>query len=132
MKVQNFMTADVHTVSPDDSAYDAWRVLISNRIRQIPVVDGDTVKGIVSRTDLLRRANHIDFESTIEQRLPLKEVMSEYPVTTAPDAPLAEAAVIMYENKVSSLPVTEGGKLKGIITKSDMFRAMTELLEFKK
>lgn len=132
MKVQEFMTSDVHTLSPDSTAFEAWELLISNRIRQAPVVDDeDFVKGIVSRTDLLRQAQHVDFESAYEQQIQLDEVMTEDLRTISPDDDLEEAAALMYENRLSSLPVTEYGKLQGILSKTDMFRAMTEILEYK-
>lgn len=124
------MTADVHTLSPDATAFDAWRTILSNRIRQVPIVENETVKGIVSRTDLMRKAQHIEFDDNFEQRLQIDEVMTEDPVTIEPKMPIKEAAAKMHRHKLSALPVTENQQLVGILTKTDMFRAMSEILEY--
>lgn len=54
--------------------------------------------------------------------------MSLNPKTTSPDTLLVEAAQLMLENNISALPVMDGGKLVGIITESDIFRAFVELV----
>jgi acetoin utilization protein AcuB len=52
----------------------------------------------------------------------VSEVMTRHPISIHKDASVAEAAEIMYENKIGGLPVIEGGQLVGIITESDLFR----------
>jgi acetoin utilization protein AcuB len=50
------------------------------------------------------------------------EVMTRHPITIRKDASVAEAAEILFENKIGGLPVIESGQLVGIITESDLFR----------
>lgn len=129
MQVQDFMTSDVSTLSPDSTAYEAWETILSERVRQLPVVEDGEVKGIVSRTDLLRNAQHLDFDSAYDQQVPIEEVMTNDPKMISPDADLEEAASVMHEHRLSSLPVTDGEYLVGILSKTDMFRAMTKMVK---
>ncbi|MEJ2266852.1 MAG: CBS domain-containing protein [Anaerolineales bacterium] len=55
--------------------------------------------------------------------------MTPNPKTISADAPLIKAAHQMLENKISALPVMDGDKLVGIITESDIFRALVNWLE---
>ena len=54
--------------------------------------------------------------------------MTRNPVSIAPDAPLAEAVNLLYKNKLGCLPVLDGDRLIGIITVSDMLRALHDLI----
>jgi acetoin utilization protein AcuB len=57
------------------------------------------------------------------------DIMTRYPVTIAPDAPIEMAARLMQEKKIGALPVARDGNLVGIITKSDIFRALVGIFE---
>ena len=54
--------------------------------------------------------------------------MTRNPVSTFPDAPLAEAVEMLYKNRLGCLPVLENGSVVGIITKADMLRALHDLI----
>lgn len=131
MKVQRWMSSDVVTVHPDNRASEAWNKILSEHIRQVPVVKGEELLGIVSRTDLLRRLKEEYVGSSEDQSL-IRKFMTLDPETIAPDAPIEHAASRMYREGLSSLPVVhEGEQLVGILTKTDLFRALTEVTGFK-
>jgi acetoin utilization protein AcuB len=57
------------------------------------------------------------------------DIMTRNPITIAPDAPIEEAARVMRDRKIGALPVTRDGVLLGLITKSDIFRALVGIFE---
>ena len=130
MKVRDLMSREVATVRRNDKLVIADDLMNLGRIRHTPVLDDDSdeVVGILSQRDLFRGAlsRAIGYGSHAQQKLlnqlAVKDVMTTDPVTTTPDAPLADAARTMLERKIGCLPVLEGGKLVGILTESDFVR----------
>lgn len=136
MLVRDRMTADPVTISPETSFNDALRLMRERRVRRFPVLNTQRrVVGIVSEKDLLNAApspaTTLDrYEiSTLLARLKARDVMTRDVITVMPDLPLEEAARIMADNKIGGLPVVDGGhELVGIITETDIFRTMVEML----
>jgi CBS domain-containing protein len=129
MRVRDLMTAEVTTLGRNDALSIADDVMRLGRIRHMPVVDDDgQLVGIVSQRDLFRGAlaRALGYGAHAQQKilgqLLVKEVMTNDPVTVAPDAPLAEAARLMLQRKIGCLVVVEGGSLVGILTESDFVR----------
>jgi CBS domain-containing protein len=138
MKVEQIMTRDVASVSPETTLKEVAELLVRRRIAGVPVIDvAGRVVGVVSEGDLLWKelglpssAGFFDriLESAYgeEQRTGARtagESMSAPAVTTSPDATAAEAARLMVENHVNRLPVLERGQLIGIVARSDLVRA---------
>ncbi|GAP14316.1 predicted signal-transduction protein containing cAMP-binding and CBS domains [Longilinea arvoryzae] len=136
--VRNWMSSPVITVTPDTHLADARRIMNAESIRALPVVEAGRLVGIVTKRGLLR----IDFSTLIgvegRSGTDLKEelighIMTRTPITTPQNAPMPKAARSMMENKITALPVLdEKGVLIGILTTSDIFRAiLAELPELK-
>lgn len=126
--VVDWMTRNPFTVSPWASLFDAYRIMRNYEIRRLPVLDNNRLVGILTINDV-RSAVPIGLVALSEQNRRLAEksvsqVMSHHPITIHKDASVADAAEIMYENKIGGLPVLEGGQLVGIITESDLFRVV--------
>ena len=121
--VKEFMTRHPVTVSGSTSVLDAWNLMIDRHIRRLPVVDGQRVVGILSLGDL-REAHADSAEAPYGIRADV--LMHDDPFTVTPDTTLRQAARIMLDKKVSGLPVVQDGVLIGIITESDLFRALIE------
>jgi acetoin utilization protein AcuB len=141
MLVQDRMTLDPITIAPDASVHDAFRLMNDNGIRYLPVLDKrDRLMGLVTQTDLLRASPSAATTLTVFEanyllaHLKVEEVMSRPVISVPEDAPLEEAAQQMVDREISCLPVVraEGrhlaGRLVGIITESDIFRAFVEIL----
>jgi acetoin utilization protein AcuB len=127
------MTPDPITTTPDTAVPDALRVIREKGINYLPVLDkkGKLI-GIVSKTDLQAGPSKATTLTVFEANyllahLEVREVMSE-PITVPEDAPLEEAARVMIVNQIGCLPVMRDGKLVGIITETDIFRAFVEIL----
>lgn len=131
--VKDYMTSRVVTLDPDDSLLEGHRLMGLERIRSIPVVADDQLLGIVTRTDLLSNDNsrflsRNNQEESIRVLISsVEQIMTRKVITIKPDASLIEAAGLMLENKIHSLPVIdEKHNLAGIITESDLFRMVIQ------
>ncbi len=136
--VRDWMTPDPVTASIDTPLPQAHELMVENRIRRLPVMDGDKMVGIVTRGDVRgAQASEATSLSVWElnyllSRLKLEEIMTCDVISVTPDTPVRDAAQIMLENKIAGLPVVDGGKLVGIITESDIFRMLVENWEVVK
>ena len=127
-QVRDWMTPNPITVTKDTTLLDAHKTMKEANIRRLPVLDGSKLVGIVTLGDL-RGAQPSEATSLsvweinyLVTKLTVKGIMSEDVVSATPEMPIRDAAALMLEKKISSLPVLEGGKLVGIITESDIFR----------
>lgn len=137
MYVKNRMTKNPYTIEVRASISDAVALLREKGLKRLPVVDGEKVVGILTQSDIQKvsptKATSLSiFEiNYLLTKLTVKDAMTKNPITIESDSLLEEAAVIMREKRIGTLPVVEGGKLVGIITESDIFDAFIDLLGFK-
>ena len=135
MLIKDRMTRSPITAPPEMPMQEALKLMRERGIRRLPVVDkkGKLV-GIVSDRDLLH-ASPSDATSLsvwelnyLLSKVTLKELMTTPVITVTPETPVQEAARIMAEKKIGGLPVVQAGKVVGIITETDLFRVLLELL----
>jgi acetoin utilization protein AcuB len=113
------MTTDPVTVTGQTTVEEALSTISEHALHHLPVVDErDRLVGIVSEKDLLRAKS----EKQVE------EVMTRDVVTVTEYTALEDAARVMADRTISSLPVMRNGKLVGIITETDLFLIFLELL----
>ena len=134
MFVKYWMKTDPITVSPDTLVIDAKKIMKNNNIRRLPVMRGDKLVGIVTLSGLreaqpskattlsIHELNYLLAKMTIE------EIMTRDVVTCPPDMTMEKAALLGTKYRVGALPVVENGKLVGIITESDIYRAFLHML----
>jgi CBS domain-containing protein len=94
--------------------------------RHLPVVDGEKLVGVVTDRDILRASvsslseNHDLLDDNLKRYYSIREIMTTNVITARPWMTLTEAAIIMKDQKIGCLPVTEqDGTLVGIVTQSD-------------
>lgn len=137
MFVKNKMTTNPFTISPEQTIPDAQEIMIKYGIKRLPVVKNNKLVGVVSKADIERaspsKATTLSMgEITyLLAKTKISMIMTKNLVTIHPGALLEEAATLMRDNKLSFLPVVDGGKLVGIITESDIFDEFIELLGFR-
>lgn len=137
MYVKNRMTKNPYTIEVSASISDAVALLREKGLKRLPVVDEKNVVGILTQSDIQKvsptKATSLSiFEiNYLLSKLTVKDAMTKKAITIEADSLLEEAAVIMRDNKIGTLPVVDGGKLVGIITESDIFDAFIDLLGFK-
>lgn len=138
MKVKEIMQKKVFTVSPEDLVDRVFFLLHYEKIRHLPVVDetGEVV-GIVSDRDLYKslgprthsRAVARDENESVLYVIPKKvrHIMRRGVSTVSPKDEATRAASIMARRKIGALPVVEKGKLRGILTSTDILLAFSKL-----
>ena len=133
MLVRERMSRNPVTITPDIPITDALRLMRDRQVRRLPVLDPEgKVIGIVSEKDLLYASPSPATSLSIYEmhyllsRLRVQELMTTDVITVTPDTLLEEAARIMVDHKIGGLPVTEGRKLLGIITQTDIFEVLLE------
>lgn len=126
MLVQDVMQRGVVVVSPETRLSEAMRLLQRRGIRHLPVLDQGKLVGIISDRDLkgamlsaVMNRNDAEIWAALD-RLTGADVMMRAVVTIAPMFPVEEAARLMVTKKISALPVTEDGRLIGIVTETDV------------
>jgi len=146
LTVANVMSKDPLTIAPDASVTDAARLMVEERIGSLPVIENGKLIGIVTEGDLIMQDVKLEFptylhlldgfimyppatarfESELKKAVAanVRAVMTENPVTVRVDASLEEAATLLVEKDVSRLPVLDGDRLVGIISKSDVVRSL--------
>lgn len=125
MNVSAYMTDSPATIRGDVDYREAVEIMHEKNLHHLPVVDADDgVVGIVTQRDLQLAARHFR-EACVE----VSEVMHTPVVTIAQDAPLAFAANQMITHRIGGLPVVDGGRVVGIVTETDLFQALKDLLE---
>ena len=126
------MTSEVISVSPKASLIDVKRLMSSNHIRRLPVVDKGKLVGIVTLGDV-REASPSDATSLsvyelnfLLARLTVDQFMTRSVITVTPYTEIYATAELMLEHKIGGLPVVSNGKLVGIVTESDIFRVLVK------
>ena len=141
MKVADIMSQDVVVVGVDSTIKEIAEKIVSKDITGMPVVDGDTIVGIVTEDDIIKHEAHVDvpeivpilssflylddpseFEDDLQKVLATtaKELMTDKVVTVSPKASIEELATLFNEHDVNPIPVEEDGVLVGIVSKSDI------------
>lgn len=142
-KVQEFMTAKPVTVKPSQSVFLVASLMAEHAISRVVVVADKENKpaGIITEADMTMMSRLLKPAKVMKEGKPLVvrgaialpksvhlltagDIMTSDPVTVSKSADLADAAAIMTKHKFSGLPVVDKGKLVGIITKSDIIRAV--------
>jgi len=128
------MTQRVVSVDSDSTCRAALDLMRTQRIRRAPVVRKGKLVGMVSERDLLRilpgTVAQIDSRSGAEaEKLPVTRVMATNVVTLDPEDHLEDASVKMLRNRIGGMPVMENGEIVGMLTESDIFRAVTGVFD---
>jgi acetoin utilization protein AcuB len=136
MYVKTWMTENPITVGRYTSIFDAQEIMRDNNIKHLPVLEGKRIVGIISKSDLLEASPSGATTLSVHElhyllsKMKVGEIMTEHPFNVTPDTHIEIAAMNMKKYKVASLPVVdpETGDLVGIITESDIFGALIEIM----
>lgn len=138
MKIAAWMKHPAITVKPRDSAGHAREVMEKHRINQLPVVVDDRLVGLVTDRDL-RDAFPSVFDSAepLGRRtrrsgadpatIPVEDVMTPTVLTLAPATSVTDAALLMRRERIGAIPIVDGGRLVGILSRSDVLDAFVEM-----
>ena len=139
MLIQDWMKHDVRCIKPLDSILHARDIMESNRINQLPVVAAGKLVGIVTDRNL-RDAFPSVFDTppfgkpkapagTNPKTITVEMVMTPHVLTLSPTASIVEAVRIMRRERIGAIPIVDGTRLVGILTRSDVLDAFVALAE---
>ena len=144
MRADEVMTRNPTTIVPAASVAEAVRTMLDARVSGLPVVEASgRLVGVITEGDLLARAelgtekkrakwleflfgpgrSAEDFVQSHGRRV--EEVMTRTPITATPTARLDEVVGLMIEKRVKRLPIVEGERLVGIVSRADVLRALS-------
>lgn len=122
LQARDVMQSHVETL-PSNLTFDQVKEAIAlSHHRGFPVVENGLLIGIITQSDLTKSSN-------TPGTSPIKEIMTPRPITINPNASLTDVLYLLDRYELSRLPVTEGNKLVGIITRSDIIRAEVNKLK---
>lgn len=114
MIARDFMTRDIITVSPSTKVKNLAMILIKNQISGAPVVNKNgKILGIVSEADIIAKRGK-----------DAQAIMSKKIISVRQDASLEEIAQLMMTHAIKRLPVMDGGKIIGIVSRADIVNAI--------
>lgn len=123
LKARDIMTREVITINPEAGLEEAVARLVNNKISGMPVCDGDgKLVGMLSERDIL----NFVFSGNLRQTT-VKEAMSRNVIGFPPDTEIDKISLAMGEKQVRRVPILEGGKLIGIISRRSLLRTVLEM-----
>lgn len=131
--VSAIMTKNVIKLNLADDLTKAEQLFKQNKIRHIPVVNGNRIIGMLSYTDLLRISfvDAVDddaeiVDATVYNMFTVEQVMAKKLVTISPESTIKETAEILSKNEFHALPVCLGELLVGIVTTTDLIKYLID------
>jgi CBS domain-containing protein len=138
LRIRDIMTRDVVTATPDTTLRDAMEMLTKRHVSGAPVIDGGKVVGIFSASDLLTyladlsdTTPSLTFRRRRGRVTPLEDatvddVMTRHVESVSPEWTVEEAAILMGKKQIHRVLVMSDGVLLGIVSTSDVARAVAE------
>lgn len=127
--VSKIMSTDLVTVSYKDDLEKAEHLFKTHKIRHIPVVKGDELKGMISYTDLLRISfadaigeDEMSIDSVVYNMFTIEQVMVKKVVSMPPTATIKEVAELLTQKNFHAIPIVDKNKLVGIVTTTDLLK----------
>jgi CBS domain-containing protein len=126
MRVQDVMTEEVQTVPPETAAGEAWNVMKARRIHHLVVTRGRRIVGILSDRDAGGRQG-----SAVRQSSTVADLMTQPVLTVPPETTVRKAANLMRGRSIGCLVVGDAGRVRGIVTVSDLLELVGRGLDRK-
>jgi len=129
LPVSNIMTTNLIILDVKESLDKAEHLFKKYKIRHIPVIENEKIIGMISLNDILRISfadgayrEEENISSSIYEMFTLRQLMIGNLETVSPDATIKQVAELLVKREFHSLPVVENGKLKGMVTTTDLIK----------
>jgi acetoin utilization protein AcuB len=133
MQVQEMMSTAVEVAGRNDDLSMVEELMTAKQLRHVPVVEDGELVGIVSQRDLFKAmmSSTMGYGEKAQKaylhNVRVKEVMTYPAITVAPDISVGAAAELMLQKGIGCLPVVDGTRLVGMVTKTDLLRYLRSL-----
>jgi CBS domain-containing protein len=131
--ISKIMSTNLVTVHHGDPVSKVRQLATERRVHHIPVVNGDSLVGIISWSDILRvsfgdafDADQRAVDATLDHTFTIEQLMQKNPVTLEETATVRDAAEILARGEFHSVPVVHGSKLVGLVTSTDLIKYLLE------
>jgi acetoin utilization protein AcuB len=121
MHIANWMTRNPSFITPQDTLAQAKKMMDDGHFRRLPVVENGKLEGIITERDLRQHWGYLDSTK-------VSAAMTSGPVTISPSVKVEDAVGLMLKYKIGGLPIIEDGKLIGILSTSDVLKALLDVL----
>ncbi|MBM4326766.1 MAG: CBS domain-containing protein [Deltaproteobacteria bacterium] len=135
MYVRNWMLPQQFSISSDDLAIEAARIIRENKLKMLPVVDKGRLRGVVHRRDLSEAAMSVSDSGDVCEinyfcrKLKVKDVMVRMPVTVSIDDTVEDTLIKGKAMMMSTFPVMDGETVVGVVSDREIFVTLFKLLE---
>ena len=115
--------SDTFSISPNDTVFDAIKLMSEKGVGALLVTDNDDLVGIVSERDYLKK---VALMGRTSKTTAVSEIMTASPFTVSPDANMEDCMQLMTNKRIRHLPVVENGKLFAMISIRDLLESTME------
>ncbi|MGA8058903.1 MAG: CBS domain-containing protein [Candidatus Binataceae bacterium] len=122
MEIAKWMSPSPTCVGPDDTLAAAKKLMDAGRFRRLPVVESEKLIGIITERDLRQHWGYLDATK-------VNAAMTPDPLTVTPRDTAENAARLMLQHKIGGLPVIDNSELVGILSTSDLIRALLNVIQ---
>jgi CBS domain-containing protein len=129
-QLHSIMQKKVYTVSLNDRVIHARRVMITNNIARLPVLEEKKLVGIISDVEIalafasLKKSFSLGRQKHRLDELLVKDVMRTPVVWSNPSISISDAAQLMQKQNIGALPLLENDKLVGMVTRTDLLKTI--------
>jgi CBS domain-containing protein len=114
----------VYSIAPKASVFEAIQEMSERGVGALVVMDGDALAGIISERDYTRK---VILQGRVSRETRVEEIMTSEVVTASPELTLEQALRLVSERRIRHLPVTQDGKVTGVISIGDMVKTLISL-----
>ncbi len=119
-------SAELWHVAPNDTVFDAIKLMAEKNIGALLVMEGNKLAGIVSERDYTRK---VALLGRVSRETPVREIMTAKVISIAPSTPVETALEVITTNRVRHLPVVDNGRVIGIVSIGDLVKRIISAQE---
>lgn len=130
--ISKIMTTDIVTINTSQQLIEAYKIIENKNIRHLPVVSGDQIVGMLSKTDI-DKASFIsafddeEINTAIYENLSIEQVMTKKIISVQSEDNINDVAQVLASNEFHAVPVLEDDKLVGIVSTTDLINYLISL-----
>jgi CBS domain-containing protein len=110
---------EIHSIAPDARVFDALKLMADKDVGALVVLEGGRLAGIISERDYARK---VILQGKSSHDITVRDIMTGKVITVTPEQSVEECMALMTGKRIRHLPVTEGGRLTGLLSIGDLVK----------